>query len=255
MKILVLGCGAGDSEPAWQGAVTRTRHSIAVSADGHDWVLLNASADLGPQWRLPQQHLRGVVLLDAQTEHVTGLLSLREGPPIRLYATPSVFEELTTGLPILPVLEHCCGVQWHLLPVAGDVQRATFHVDGIDDLQFEAVAIRADAPPPGAHHRGPAIGDAIALRVRDRRTGERLFYAPGLVDVGPEEFDWLHEADCVMADAAPAMIELLSQAPARRKVLVDLDDADPIRDHGSAERRAVEALGIEVAHDGMEIQL
>lgn len=244
MKILVLGCGAGDGEAQRQGAVARKRRSIAVSADGHDWVLLNASPDLGaPLWL--QQHLRGVVLLDARTDHVTGLLSLREGPPIRLYATPAVFEELTTGLPILPVLAHCCGVQWHLLPVAGDVQRAAFHVDGVDDLQFEAVAIRG----------GCAVGDTIALRVRDRRTGERLFYAPGLADVGPEEFDWLHEADCVMADAAPAMIELLSQTAARRKVLVDLDDTDPIRDHDSAERRAVEALGIEVAHDGMEIQL
>ena len=57
---------------------------------------------------------------DAQIDHITGLLSLRDGPPIHLYATPAVFEELTHNLPVLPMLEHYCGVHWHMVPVAGD---------------------------------------------------------------------------------------------------------------------------------------
>jgi pyrroloquinoline quinone biosynthesis protein B len=311
MKILVLGAGAGGGFPQWNCncrlcggqrsghvcAAPRTQSSIAVSTDGRQWVLLNASPDLGAQLRAqhqlhPQEGLRhspirAVVVLDAQVDHVTGLLSLREGPPIRLYATPSVFEDLTTGLPILPVLEHYCGVQWHLLPVAGDTRRAAFHVDGFDDLLFEAVAIPGLAPPYSAKRHDPTIGDTIALRVRDRRTGQRLFYAPGLADVGPDEFEWLQDADCVIvdgtfwaeasqlathvdppaasarshlpqtrrADGAPGMIDLLAGAPARRKVLIHIHNSNPILDDNSRERRELEAHGIEVAYDGMEIQL
>jgi len=133
MKILVLGSGAGGGFPQWncncrlcagqrQGALSahaRTQSSIAVSADGESWVLLNASPDIGQQIRSHAQlHPRGglrdtpikaVVLMDAQIDHVTGLLGLREGPCIDVYATPCVFEDLTTGLPLLNVLQHYCG--------------------------------------------------------------------------------------------------------------------------------------------------
>ena len=311
MKILVLGSGAGGGFPQWNcncrlcgglrnGHVrgsARTQSSIAISTDGQTWVLLNASPDLGQQLRSqpllhPRHGLRhtpisAVVLMDAQIDHVTGLLSLREGPPIKLYATPSVFEDLTTGLPILPVLEHYCGVHWHLLPVAGDERRAAFHIDGFDDLAFEAVAIPGKAPPYSPKRHDPTVGDNIALRVRDLRTGQRLFYAPGLAGVGPEEFEWLQDADCVLVDGTfwtenemitahlsakpasemghlpqshgpnggPGMIEVLSSAPARRKVLIHINNSNPILDDNSRERRELEAHGIEVAYDGMEIQL
>src|SRR4030095_659877 len=104
-------------------AHARTQSSIAVSDDGQAWVLLNASPDIGQQIRShPQLHprpgapgelrstpIKAVVLMDAQSDHVTGLRGLREGPCIDLYATPCVFEDLTTGLPLLNVLQHYCG--------------------------------------------------------------------------------------------------------------------------------------------------
>lgn len=249
MKILVLGDGGPEPHPPGR--------SLALSADGHAWVLLNASADLehhlhrgpAPRPHRPGLHsIRGIVLLDAQAGHVSGLLGLREGPPLRLYATPSVFEDLTTHLPILPVLDQCCGVQWHLLPVAGEIERAPFHVDGINELTFEAVAIPGLGSPYGAHPQEPAIGDTIALRVRDLRTGRQLCYAPGLTDLGiplgPLRDEWLAQADCVIAGAAPGVIELLRDTPASRKVLLS-----------DAALAAFAVHGIEPAYDGMEIQL
>ena len=153
MKILVLGSGAGGGFPQWncncrlcaghrQGALAahaRTQSSIAVSPDGHSWVLLNASPDIGTQIRNhPQLHprdaggkqrntpIKAVVLMDAQIDHVTGLLGLREGPRIDLYATPCVFEDLTTGLPLLNVLEHYCGTRWHMYVGLGRANHVAF---------------------------------------------------------------------------------------------------------------------------------
>lgn len=228
---------------------------MALSSNGQDWVLLNASPGLehhldsgtGGALGLARGAIRGVVLLDARPEHVSGLLGLREGPPLRLYATPSVFEGLTTHLPIVPVLDQCCGVQWHLLAVAGEVDHVPFHVQGVDDLLFEAFAIPGLAPAYGAHPHDSAIGDTIALRVRDRRTGRQLCYAPGLTDLDhPHGLDpqaWLGDADCVIASPAPGIIELLQDTPAQRKVLL-LDEND---------RAPMSALGIEPAYHGMEI--
>ena len=102
MQIRVLGSAAGGGFPQWNcncrncaglrdGSVQarpRTQSSIAVSADGHDWVLFNASPDILSQIRAnpalqPGRGLRdtgiaGLVLSDAQIDHTTGLFMLRD---------------------------------------------------------------------------------------------------------------------------------------------------------------------------------
>lgn len=274
----------------------RTQSSIAVSPDGQRWVLLNASPDIGTQLRAqpalhPKQGLRdspikAVVLMDAQIDHATGLLSLREGPPLELYATPCVFEDLTTGLPILTVLEHYCGVRWHMLPVAGEQKLAEFAIDGFETLRFRAIAIPGKAPPYSPHRHDPQVGDNIALEITDRATGRRLFYAPGLADVGPAELEWMQDAACVLVDGTfwtedemvraglgskrasdmghlpqtgdagrGGMMEALDRTRAQRKLLIHINNSNPILDEHGPERAELSARGIEVAHDGMEIEL
>lgn len=307
MRIVVLGSGAGGGYPQWNcncdlcagkrsgttRASARTQSSIAVSHDGGNWVLLNASPDLGQQIRQqPALQPRGaprhtpikaVVLIDAQIDHVTGLLSLREGPPVELYCTPCVHEDLTTGLPIVSVLQHYCGVHWHVVPVAGEEAVADFCIDNAPGLRFRAVAIAGKAPPYSPHRNSPAVGDNIALVIDDTVTGERLFYAPGLVQIGERERLAMRGASCVMVDGtfwtddemiaaklAPktaeelghlpqsgpqGMAAALAALPARRKVLIHINNSNPILDEDSAQRRELLALGIEVAHDGMEIEL
>jgi pyrroloquinoline quinone biosynthesis protein B len=310
MKILVLGSGAGGGFPQWncncrlcagqrQGelhAQARTQSSIAVSADGESWVLLNASPDIGQQIRTqPQLHprqglrdtpIKAVVLMDAQIDHVTGLLGLREGPCIDLYATPCVFEDLTTGLPLLNVLQHYCGTRWHMLPVAGRQTRADFEIDGFASLRFTALAIPGKAPPYSPHRREQAVGDNIALLIEDLADGGRLFYSPGLAEVGEQELQWMCDADCLMVDgtfweedemqgaglsaktatemghlpqtgsaARAGMVDVMNAMPARRKVLIHINNSNPILDEASAQRRMLRSHGIEVAYDGMEITL
>lgn len=310
MKVLVLGSGAGGGFPQWncncrlcagqrQGvldACARTQSSIAVSADGESWVLLNASPDIGQQIRshaqLHPRHglrdtpIKAVVLMDAQIDHVAGLLGLREGPRIDLYATPCVFEDLTTSFPVLGVLEHYCGTRWHMLAVAGTQTRIDFGVAGFPSLRFTAVAIPGKAPPYSPHRREQAVGDNIALLIEDLQSGQRLFYAPGLAEVGHEELRWMHDADCLLLDGTfwtedemrhaglgtrtasdmghlpqtgtgprAGMVDALLATPARRKVLIHINNSNPILDAASAQRQLLERHGIEVAYDGMEIAL
>lgn len=310
MKILVLGSGAGGGCPQWNCNCAvcasarngsrmirpRTQSSIAVSPDGKRWVLLNASPDIGQQLRVqpilhPKQGLRdtpikAVVLMDAQVDHATGLLSLREGPPIELYVTPCVFEDLTTGLPILSVLEHYCGVRWHLLPVAGEQRIAEFMIDGFETLRFRAVAIPGKAPPFSPHRHDPKVGDNIALEVTDLQTGKRMFYSPGLAEVGPNELEWMRGADCLLVDGTfwsedemvkaglgtkyaadmghlpqqstperRGMMDALDETGAARKILIHINNSNPILDDYGPERAELAHRGIEVAHDGMEISI
>jgi pyrroloquinoline quinone biosynthesis protein B len=310
MKILVLGSGAGGGFPQWNcncancagqrdgriRASERTQSSIAVSSDGESWALLNASPDIGEQIRRrPQLHprqglrdtpIKAVVLMDAQIDHVTGLLGLREGPCIDLYATRCVFEDLTTGLPLLNVLQHYCGTRWHLLPVDGDVTNAEFEIEAVPGLRFTALAIPGKAPPYSPHRREQVTGDNIALRIEDRIDGRSLFYSPGLARIGERELGWMNDADCVLVDGTfwredemqraglgtqaasdmghlaqqaaagrPGMVDALRDSTAARKVLIHINNSNPILDEDSAPRRTLDSLGIEVAHDGMEICL
>jgi pyrroloquinoline quinone biosynthesis protein B len=135
MKIRVLGSAAGGGLPQWncncpncdgfrKGTIQirrRTQSSIAVSSDSVNWVLFNASPDiltqldesrgLQPGRAIRDTGIRAVVLIDAQIDHTTGLLMLRESKePLRLYCTDPVNEDLTTGNPLFNVLSHYCKV-------------------------------------------------------------------------------------------------------------------------------------------------
>lgn len=259
-------------------------------------MLLNASPDTGHQIRSHAQlHPRGglrdtpinsVVLMNAQIDHVAGLLGLREGPCIDVYATPCVFEDLTTGLPLLNVLQHYCGTRWHMVPVAGDQARAEFRIAGFASLRFTALAIPGMAPPYSPHRREQLVGDNIALLIEDLNDGARLFYSPGLAEVGQQELRWMREADCLLVDGTfweeeemrlarlsrktasemghlpqtasgtrAGMVDAMQASSARRKVLIHINNSNPILDEDSAQRHLLDVQGIEVAYDGMEISL
>lgn len=229
MKILVLGCGMAarhaaaetlapwaDAEPAQPAASQRTDSAIAVSDDGERWVLLNASSDIGQQLRnSPPLRARpggaspieAVVLLDADIdalEGLTGLLGLRGGMPLRVCATPGVFEDLTTGLSMREVLEDFSGLRWQVLPVAGDQGRADFQVPGLDGLRFTAMAVPGRAALR-SHRREPQAGDHIAVQIEDRRNGQRLFYAPGPVGRDAATLALMDAADCWLVDGCASV--------------------------------------------------
>lgn len=305
MKVLVLGSGAGGGFPQWNcncrmcagqragtvQASARTQSSIAVSADGQDWVLLNASPDLGAQLRAQPQlrprsaprgsPIRAVVLFDSQIDHVTGLLSLREGPRLDVHCTAEVHEDLRSRLPLLTTLERYCGVDWH--PIAHE--EAASPPREVAGLQFSFVQVPGKRPPYADRRDDAALAFNTAAIVCDPRTGRRLFYAPGLAAVGPPEQHWLDACDCVLVDGTfwtedemldqglggkraadmghlpqsdgprgPGMLRVLSGSRARRRVLIHINNSNPILDDNGPERAELARHGIEVAFDGMEIE-
>jgi pyrroloquinoline quinone biosynthesis protein B len=302
MHIIVLGSAAGGGFPQWNcncrncagvrngtvRATPRTQSSIAVSSNGIDWVLINASPDILTQIRAtpamqPARHRRdsgiaAVMLMDAQIDHVTGLLMLREGKTLPLYCTAPVWRELNGALPLVPVLSHYCGVRWHELPVEGSLQ-----IPGIAGIRFTPLALSSKAPPYSDHREQPHTGDNIGLLIEDVATGKSAFYAPGLGAIDPQVEAALRQADCVLVDGtfwhADEMIELglssktaadmghlpqsgeggmiavLDGVNARRKVLIHINNTNPILDEDAEQRAVLARHGIDVAFDGMEITL
>jgi pyrroloquinoline quinone biosynthesis protein B len=271
-------------------ATPRTQSSIAVSSNGVDWVLFNTSPDLLQQIKafpalqpgrgIRDTGIRAIMLVDGQIDHTTGLLMLREGKPLEIYCTDMVREDLTTGNPLFNILGHYCGMNWHRLPIeAGN----SFAVPGIDHLSFTSVALKSKAPPYSPHRENPHDGDNVGMRITDTRTGRTLFYAPGLGEIEPHIEPMLAQADAVMVDGTfwtddemirlgiskkhareighlpqsgeRGMIEVLAPLKASRKILIHINNTNPILDEDSAQRAQLARAGIEVAYDGMEFEL
>jgi pyrroloquinoline quinone biosynthesis protein B len=308
MKIIVLGSAAGGGFPQWNcncrncagfrsgtlKAKARTQSSIAVSSDGANWVLINASPDILAQIRAtpalqPARAARdsgiaAVMLMDAQVDHVTGLLMLREGKRLPLYCTASVWSDLNTGLPLVPVLSHYCGVVWHELPVVADGSlMPSLQVPGVEGIRFTPLALSSKAPPYSPHRQQPEIGDNIGLLIEDTASGKSVFYAPGLGAIEPHIEAAMRSSDCVLVDGTfwrademialgfstrsaadmghlpqsgeAGMIAVLDRVKGRRKVLIHINNTNPILDDDSEQRAILARHEIEVAFDGMEICL
>ncbi len=304
MKIVVLGSGAGGGFPQWNcncpncrglrdGTMqthARTQSSLAITDGGEDWLLVNASPDLRAQLETcpalqPGRAVRdtaiaAVLIFDAQIDHSTGLMTLREHRKrLQVYCTPSVHSDLTTGYPLLSVLEHYCGVDWHPVDAIG---RKPFSIPELPGLGLEPIPIPGEAPPYSPRRHQPAEDDTIGLSFVDRASGRRVFYAPGLGEFTPDVIAEAERADVVLIDgtlwkddeladrgaADKTGVEMghLAQsgdggmldklAPlAARKILIHINNTNPILDETSPERARLDAAGIEVAYDGMEIEI
>lgn len=271
-------------------AKRRTQSSIAVSDTGLDWVLFNTSPDileqihhfpaLQPARGLRDTAIAAIVLIDAQIDHTTGLYMLREHrQPWPVWCTAPVHEDLSTGNPIFKVLSHYAGIDWHEIPLSGQ-----FSASGVSGLQFAAVPLNSNAPPYSPRRDRPMPGDNIGVTITDRETGRRVFYAPGLGEMEPAVWAAMQAADCVLVDGTlwtddemirlgassrssramghlplsgpDGMLEWLDKLPvSTRKVLIHINNTNPILDEDSRERAELNARGIEVAEDGMEITL
>ena len=194
MLLRVLGSSAGGGFPQWNcncpncaglragslRARARTQSSVAVTADGQDWLLVNASPDLltqiqqtptlQPARSLRDSGIAAVLLMDAQIDHVTGLLMLRERKtPLPLLATPEVLSDIGAGFPITQILSHYCGVAAQAIVCDG----RSFAAPGLPGIALQAVTLSSKPPPYSPFRGAPRPGDNIGLMVTNPATGAR----------------------------------------------------------------------------------
>jgi pyrroloquinoline quinone biosynthesis protein B len=315
MKIRVLGSSAGGGFPQWNcncrncagvrnGTVRarpRTQSSIAVTGglaegrtttgSGMPWALVNASPDilfqlrdspaLQPARTVRDTGLAGIVLVDGQVDHSTGLYMLREATrPWLLWCTDSVYADLTRGNPILDVLSHYCGVDRQAMPLDG----GEFVIAAMPGLRWRALPVASKPAPYSPNRAAPLPGDNVALVLSDERTGGQAFYAPGLAAIDESVWQAMRSCDCVLVDGTfwtddemirlglsdrrardighlaqsgeGGMLEWLERLPAgTRKILVHINNTNPILDEDSPQRAECQRRKIEVAWDGLEIEL
>jgi pyrroloquinoline quinone biosynthesis protein B len=306
VKLRVLGSAAGGGFPQWNcncpncaglrrgtlKARARTQSSIVVSeGDDAAWALVNASPDILTQLQAhpllqPARSLRdtaivGIVLVDGQVDHTTGLYMLREaGRPWPIWCTDSAYADLTRGNPVLGVLAHYCGVERRRI----DLDDNGFLMEGLAHVQWRALPVASKPAPYSPHRESPVPGDNIALVITDEVTGRSALYAPGLAAIDERLWSAMSSAACVLVDGtfwtddemialgvstkrardighlpqsgAGGMLEWLARLPqTTRKVLIHINNTNPILDEDSAQRAELVRRGVEVAWDGMEIVL
>jgi pyrroloquinoline quinone biosynthesis protein B len=309
MRIRILGSGAGGGFPQWNcncancravragtpGFAARTQSSLAVSANGADWLLLNASPDLREQIaKAPElapagsdpvraSPIKAVALTNGDVDHVAGLLNLREAQPFSVYAADRVLAALA-GNPIFSIL------QPQLVPRVELRMDETTPVTGAGlDL---GLAVRA-FPVPGkialyledanAPNFGTSARDTLGLEVIETKTGKSFFYIPGCAQVDAPLAERLKGASLVFFDGTlfheHEMIEqgLMGKTGSRmghvnmsgndgsiaafatlgvaRKIYVHINNSNPVLNAHSPEHAFVREKGWEVGTDGMEVTL
>jgi pyrroloquinoline quinone biosynthesis protein B len=263
----------------------RTQSSLAIRGDEGPWFLVNASPDARQQLEalMPIQvdgvrvpPIAGVLLTDAEIDHTAGLLLLRESQaPVRVFGAEGVERALRQGYPVLTMLERYCGAEWQTL----EPEEAK-PLDG-STLTVEPFPAGGDAP---RYLSGSDVElEASGFVVRDRVSGGVVSYVPGLGRLDDSVLARFSASDVVLVDGTfwrddelvslgisersardmghvplsgpGGTLEALALLDGPRKLLVHINNTNPILLEDSPERQAVLRAGVEVTYDGLEIEL
>ena len=299
LHAVVLGAAAGGGVPQWNCGCPvcrlawagdsrvrpRTQSSIAVSANGADWLLLNASPDIRQQILAvpalqPREFPRhspiaAVLLTNGDVDHVAGLLGLRERQAFTLYGTAETLDSLA-GNRVFDVLARDVVRRRAVLPGQS--------FEAVPGLTVTLVPVpgklplwREDEPMRLGEESEATVGAILAGGSR------RIAYIPGCAAVPPWLRETIADADLLLFDGTlweddemirhgvgtktgrrmghmpiggpEGSMAALSGLPVRQRVFIHLNNTNPVLVEGSPERRAVETAGWQVAHDGMVFHL
>ena len=310
MIIKILGSAAGGGFPQWNctgmhssnvragkpGYRARTQSSLAISANGRDWALLNASPDLRQQINeTPELHpsvggglrnspIKAVVVTNADVDHITGLINLREGQPFSIYGSDRVLATLNAN-------------SIFNVSAPDKVPRIAFALDqptqltgaGVDlGLTVEAFAV------PGKialflekggekENYGSRDGDTIGLKITATATGKSFFYIPGCAEIDSPLAERIKGAALLFLDGTlftddemvaqglshktgqrmghisisgpNGSIAAVKPLNIARRIYVHINNSNPVLDENSEARKLVDDAGWEVGFDGMEVRL
>jgi pyrroloquinoline quinone biosynthesis protein B len=296
VKVRLLGTAAGGGFPQWNCACAlcsacragspdvpaRSQDCLAISPDGKDWYLVNASPDVrtqvlaepalvpGPGPR--DTPLRGALLTDAELDHTLGLMLLRESGGLSVWAPPAVLHALADRFPIRDTVARYGDWQW---------QAVGSSVAGLTVSSF-AVSDKRPKYARDSTVEGPWV---VAYRIEDQATGGVLVYAPCLA-TWPAGFDeFVAGAGCVLLDGTfysaremtgtgtsaaaqhamghvpiggpdGSLARIRSYAsPGTRWMYTHLNNTNPVLDRSSPEYRQVADAGVEVPVDGASLDL
>jgi pyrroloquinoline quinone biosynthesis protein B len=308
LRVVVLGAAAGGGVPQWNCGCpvcrkARTEHpelrstqaSLAVSADGDHWFLINASPDLRQQLiATPQLHpkagklrhspISGVILTNGEIDAVAGLLSMREGSPFTIYAHAKVLSILGDNSIFNVLSEHNVKRRPIDVDTAFEPARSDGSPSGIEILPFavsgkSAWYLEGKVQPTG----DDGAGDTLGLRIGDKATGKHFYFLAACAGVTDDLKSRLAGAPLVFFDGTvwrddeliaaglgsktgQAMghiamsgdngaIAGLAGLDIERKIFLHINNSNPALLHDSAERRSVERAGWQIPADGTEITL
>lgn len=295
MRFLILGAAAGGGLPQWNCACANcaqarlgeiapaTQSSLAVSLDGRDWAVLNASPDIRAQMQawapmhprgLRETPLAALLLTNGDIDHIAGLLSLREQTPFALHATQEILDLLAANR-VFDALD-AQKVQrrrieltqaFQLLP---GLTAEVFAVPGKTPLFMEEGEVRTDL-----------VGEqTVGVRLTD---GARTaYYIPGCAEVTDALLARLDDADHLFFDGTlwqdDEMIRTGTGTKTGRrmghvsisgpegsiarlaglragKTFVHMNNTNPVWRPDSPERAFAQGSGWVVGADGMEITI
>ncbi len=301
MRLIILGTGAGGGCPQWNCGCqncnfarehpesARTTDSLAISyeEDGETaWAIVNPGVDLRHQLaRHPQLHppkggelrktpIRAVILSDGELDHTVGLINLREGANLKVFATSSVLDLMETSFPVRSVLSNYANLDFCRI-----VPGVPFSLG--ESLKVTAVTLSGRQPRYAKEHRPAAAADpVIGLRFETNTAmADAIAYAPQIASWDDNLESLLKGAEIVLVDgtfntsdelqslgvkAGPAesmghlplsgpngILARLQVSKARVKLLTHINNTNPILRDNSPERQAVEKAGVKIAVDGM----
>ena len=295
MWVRVLGAAAGGGFPQWNCGCpqcravrdgsrpcrSRTQSSVAVSADYQRWFLLNASPDIRAQIEsfpalqpggVRHSPLQAVLLTDAELDHTLGLLLLREAGDLEVHATAAVHEILCKGTSLLQTLGAYTRVEWRTVAA------------GIEIWLADSLSYRAFHVPTNKRARfGTGEESVVGYRITDGHTGRALVYMPGAQELTASVRAHLDGCTCLLIDGtcwqddelirlgiggktsremghlpisgADGSLKQLAPLPIERKIYIHINNTNPILLEDAPERRIVEERGLEVAADGLELEI
>jgi pyrroloquinoline quinone biosynthesis protein B len=308
LRVVVLGVAAGGGVPQWNCGcevcraaraghpeLGSTQASLAVTADGDHWFLVNASPDLRQQLtataqlhprpgRLRHSPIAGVILTNGEIDAVTGLLSMREGSPFTIYAHARVLAILKANSIFDVLNEKNVRRQPIELDKTFEPTLPDGSASGMEILPFGvpgkiAWYLRDKANAGGKE----GDGDTIGLCVRDKSTGRYFYFIAACGEVTDELKARISGAPLVFFDGTvwrddeliaaglgtktgqsmghvamsgnKGAIESLAGLDIDRKIFLHINNSNPALLAGSAERTMAERAGWQIPADGTEIEL
>lgn len=305
MRVVVLGSAAGGGVPQWncnceicraardgRPELRATQASIAVSADGEHWFLVNASPDLRQQViATPQLHpkasqlrhspIAGVILTNGEVDAVAGLLSLREGWPFAIYAHQRVLSILKSNSIFNVLDEKRVRREPIEFDVAFEPKLSDGSLSGLEVLPFAVPGKQAWYLE--GESSSEDSGDTLGLRISDKRSGKHLYFLAACAVLTPELKKRLQGAPLIFFDGTlwrddeliaaglgtktgqrmghmamsgeDGAIAAFADLGIARKIFLHINNSNPVLLPGSAERQAAERAGWQIPSDGAEITI